>query len=294
MREIRTLKAIGVIYICRTCQFSWMERGGFERCPQPTPSLHAPLPAAAAREFALAEIHEQELKAHQGGTYQPPDEWWQVALAVVGMPVKIDAPSLAVRPWATWSIAAVMAAVTLAAMPWLGHAVSSLGFMPAHPWRDGGLTLITGFFLHLGFIHLLSNAYFLLVFGDNVEDVLGWKRYLVLLAAAALGGDLTHGLIDPHSTVPCVGASGGISGIIAFYACAFPRTKLAICVRFFFWWRIPAWGAFVLWIAIQVFGAVEQVFGLTDVSSLAHLGGSAVGIMWWLFWRRRNSSRLNA
>jgi hypothetical protein len=68
--------------------------------------------------------------------------------------------------------------------------------------------------------------YFLLVFGDNVEDFLRPLRYLALIALAAFIGDLAHIAIDPHSQIPCIGASGGIAGVITFYALNFPRVWL--------------------------------------------------------------------
>ena len=71
--------------------------------------------------------------------------------------------------------------------------------------------------------------YFLLFFGDDVENFLGPLRYIALLAIAALVGDLVHIASAPNSTIPCIGASGGIAGVITFYALAFPPAKIGFC-----------------------------------------------------------------
>jgi membrane associated rhomboid family serine protease len=108
----------------------------------------------------------------------------------------------------------------------LHQIVMQFGLVPAELWRDGGITLITSFFLHGDLFHLIGNAYFLLIFGDNVEDQLGRWRYALVVLLAALAGDLLHVAADPRDTVPCIGASGGISGVIVFYALKFPQARL--------------------------------------------------------------------
>jgi membrane associated rhomboid family serine protease len=89
------------------------------------------------------------------------------------------------------------------------------------------LTFVTSFFLHAGIIHLAGNMYFLLAFGHAVENFLRPLRYLALIALAAFIGDLAHIALDPRSQTPCIGASGGIAGVITFYALNFPRMRLA-------------------------------------------------------------------
>jgi membrane associated rhomboid family serine protease len=154
--------------------------------------------------------------------------------------------------------------------------------------------------LHANAAHLLGNAYFLLVFGTAVEELLGGLRYAVLLVIADVTGIVTHTLIDPHRNGVLVGASGGISGLIVFYALAFPHVRM----RFFVWYRSILYGppseqnplgrwfymsvrtALGLWVGMQVLGALNQTQGFTRVSSGAHLGGAAVGLGAWLLWQR--------
>jgi membrane associated rhomboid family serine protease len=171
----------------------------------------------------------------------------------------------------------------------LDAAIDSFGFVPAQAFRYGGLTILTSFLLHGGILHLIGNLYFLLIFGDNVEDYLGWRKYLLLILAATITGDCVHLLVASGSTTPCVGASGGISGVIVFYALQFPRARLGFLVRLYWqfrWLQIPAWGALILWLLMQSFGVVMQLSGFSNVASTAHLGGSAAGLLLWLWWRK--------
>jgi len=123
--------------------------------------------------------------------------------------------------------------------------------------RHGGLTFLTSFLLHSGVFHLLGNVYFLLVFGNNVEDWLGKWRFLLLLLCATLIGDVVHVFGNADSTTPCIGASGGISGVVAFYALKFPRVRLGFLMRLYLWFRwisVPAYAMFFIWMPMQFLG----------------------------------------
>ena len=200
-------------------------------------------------------------------------------------PVEFDTVPIERRPWVTWSLALLMVAVSAAAFTTLREIVQQYGLIPAEASRRGGLTFLTSFFLHGGVIHLLGNIYFLLVFGDNVENFMGRIRYLILILLADLVGNLAHIAADPHSHIPCIGASGGIAGIITFYALQFPRARLAFMFRwgfvYFRWIRLPAWGGLVLWVLFQLFGAWLQIRGMSHVSAFAHLGGLFAGVAAW-------------
>jgi membrane associated rhomboid family serine protease len=125
----------------------------------------------------------------------------------------------------------------------LHEIVSRFGLIPAQAMRSGGLTFLTSFFLHAGVLHLVGNIYFLFVFGNDVENFLRPLRYFTLVALAAFIGDLAHIAADPSSQIPCVGASGGIAGVITFYALNFPEVKLGFLLRYGWWWfrwiRLP-------------------------------------------------------
>lgn len=229
-------------------------------------------------------MREQAAEHDPGGSY----EWWQWLPGILRMPVEERQPTSGARPLATWGLAGLILIVSVLAFGDLEGAIGQFGLIPAEVGRMGGLTLLSSFFLHAGVLHLIGNLYFLLVFGDNVEHFLGPLKFLALIGAATIGGDLLHILVDPDSTVPCIGASGGISGIMAFYALRFPHSRLAVLI---FWWlpsswlRLSARWMFAIWVAQQCFVIWQQANGLGNVSGAAHLGGVFVGFVAWLVFR---------
>jgi membrane associated rhomboid family serine protease len=179
----------------------------------------------------------------------------------------------------------VIVAVYLATLADHAAVIARWGLLPAEPWRAVGLTFLSSALLHADVWHLVGNLYFLLVFGDDVEEVLGRPRYALLLLCAALAGGAAHVAFDPRADVPCIGASAAISGVLVAYASWFPRARLALLFFFFVsfrWLRCQAWFALVLWIVLQLVGAVMQAGGLSAVSAVAHLGGAGVGLLAWL------------
>jgi len=241
--------------------------------------------------LAIAEV-ERLAKEAEGSDLDsvPPDESWKQIAAFLGVPVEFDTAPHTRRPWATWLLGTVIIAASLFAFTRLHEMVTEFGLIPAEATRLHGLTFVTSFFLHAGIIHLVGNMYFLFVFGDDDENFLRPLRYLLLIALAAFVGDLAHIALDPRSQTPCIGASGGIAGVITFYALNFPRVRLGFLMRWGFVWfrwiRLPAWSVFVLWILFQLIGALEQKAGISSVSSAAHLGGAAVGVVAWVLWRK--------
>lgn len=279
------------IDVCARCQFVWFDREELEQLPQAEyePSLRDRLPMEAREKLALTEIKRLERMDRLRDTDQgPPEHIWQWIPGLLGLPVEIDAPAIASWPWLTWALLAVMAITFGVTVNNLEAAVETLGLIPADFTRLGGLTFITSFFLHASFWHVLTNGYFLLVFGDQVEDELGRWRYAGLVALAALVGDIFHILADLGSTIPCVGASGGISGIITFYALRFPNARLGVAFRYFLyirWFQFPAWAGFGVWLFLQLILMTLQLQGATSVSAAAHLGGCLVGLGAWILWQ---------
>src|SRR4029434_1355423 len=210
----------------------------------------------------------------------------------LGMPVEFDAPAEERRPVVTWFLAAVIIMASVHSFFHLHEVVQRFGLIPAQATRLDGLTFVTAFFLHAGIIHLAGNMYFLLAFGHPVENFLRPLRYLALIAVSAFLCDLAHIALDPRSQTPCIGASGGIAGVITFYALNFPRMGLAFLMRWGFVWfrwiRLPAWFVFILWFLFQIIGTLEQKAGMSSVSSAAHLGGATMGLIAWLVWRKTN------
>jgi membrane associated rhomboid family serine protease len=283
--------------VCAGCHFVWFDPQEFEQLPQQPrqqPAREA-LSEKTREAMAMAELQADQLR-RRGGDFgdEAPEEMWKMIPAVLGMPVEHEVNPIRCWPLLTWGLVAIIGLTYALTFNSLAAVVESYGLVPAELWRHGGLTLVTSFFLHAGLLHLIGNAYFLWVFGDNVEDHLGLGRYALLIVAAAFVGDVLHAVADPRSTVPCVGASGGISGVIVFYALKFPQARLGFMFRFwmhFRWFYVPAWCALIGWLLLQGLLAHQQLAGVSSVSALAHLGGAGVGAVAWLLWRETREVR---
>ena len=204
--------------VCRNCACVWFDPGERSALPEepPPPPLpeEAEVPAEAREAIAIAQVEEAQRQYEESRRRQGPDEAWQWLPALLGLPVECGVPAVRTRPWVTWGAAALCVVVFLGASVAGGGAalarmLHTWGFVPADWRRLAGATLVAGFFLHAGVWHLVGNTYFLVVFGDNVEDQLGWKRFALLLLLAHLAGTALHGILDPRSALPLVGASAG-------------------------------------------------------------------------------------
>lgn len=290
MKEVPIYNAEKTEYIdvCPVCHLVWFDANEFENLPKiPFDELPSNNLSPQAREsvaLAKLEILKQTQEREKIGS-STPDEWWELIPAIFGLPIEYNDTQLKYKPLLTWILSVVIAIVSVAAFFNLEETVRNWGLIPAEFARHYGLTFISSFFLHGGVFHLVGNLYFLLVFGDNVEDVLGKWRYALLIIGALMMGDILHIMANPHSGIPCIGASGGISGIITYYALKFPRAHIGILFRFGFyfrWVRLPASIMLFFWILMQFFITYLQMGGFSDVSALAHLGGAAVGFVFWL------------
>ena len=125
-------------------------------------------------------------------------------------------------------------------------------------------TLITSMFLHANLLHVAGNMLFLWIFGNNVEDRLGEVKFVIIYFASGIAGSLLQVFITPNSTIPMLGASGAISGILAAYVLYFPRARVLTFVVPFFVFTLPAF---------LNLGAVGG-----GVAFFAHVGGFATGL----------------
>ena len=271
--------------VCTTCRYVWFDKGIFEQLPHKTEAKKGPQSDKAKEAAAMAALRVEKTRseafdAEDGGAA----ESWHWFPGLLGLPVEKDAPAISCTPWATWGLSAVIVAM-FALTAWdIPAAADQWGLIPAEMFRHGGLTFVTCFFLHGGIFHLIGNVYFLLILGDNCEDLLGPWKYLQLLVAATIVGGLAHIAVNFGSPIPCIGASGGISGVIAYYALRHPETKVGLLLHFwwhFHWVYIPAGVAFLMWVLLQAGLSFGQVHGFTNVAAMAHLGGAAVGVGAW-------------
>jgi membrane associated rhomboid family serine protease len=148
-------------------------------------------------------------------------------------------------------------------------------------------TPLTSMFLHGSWGHLLGNALFFWVFGNNIEDSMGPGRFLVFYIVCGLAAAATHILVDPASPVPTVGASGAIAGVLGAYVVLYPRARVNMLFFFLIIIRViplPAWLVLIWWFAIQVLTGLPQLSTLRPevtggVAVWAHVGGFLAGVM---------------
>jgi hypothetical protein len=156
------------------------------------------------------------------------------------------------------------------------------GLVPSH---FGFVPLVSSMFLHAGWFHLLGNMLFLYIFGDNVEDRLGHGRYLAFYVLCGVAAGAAHALSSPHSTVPTVGASGAIAGVLGAYLLFFPRARIVTLVPIFFFLQIievPAVFFLVIWFLWQLLAGVATLgarVGEGGVAVWAHVGGFVAGMI---------------
>ena len=151
---------------------------------------------------------------------------------------------------------------------------------------EGWLPLLTSMFLHGGFMHLAGNMLFLWIFGDNVEDRLGHVRYLFFYLFCGIMAGVVHILANQHSTVPSLGASGAIAGVLGAYMLMFPRARVAALVFLFLFIEVielPAALYIGFWFVMQLFNGTAELPGAHllqgGVAWWAHIGGFVTGFM---------------
>jgi membrane associated rhomboid family serine protease len=277
-----------VVDVCKRCQCVWLSQRDIDAlAAMPLPADPRQTLTVEDREkLALAQLElMKEQQKIEDRRQQYPDEWWKMLVAAFGVPVEISGHEVAGVPWVTWTTAALIFVVSVLAFPNLDSHVEEWGFVADDMFRHGGLTFLTPLFLHAGWFHLLGNLYFFLVFGDNVEASLGRLEFLALLIVATIAGTLLHAMLAPDPTIPCIGASGGISGLLIFYLLRFPHIRIGIFIWIYFyirWVSLPAWIFLLLWVLFQGLGAAMQLFGGGNVSYLAHAGGAAAGLLFYL------------
>jgi membrane associated rhomboid family serine protease len=162
--------------------------------------------------------------------------------------------------------------------------VAQWGFVPAAQTAERLTPLLTAMFLHGGVLHLGGNLLYLWIFGNNVEDLFGPVRFLVFYLACGLAGHAAHYLSNPASTVPTIGASGAISGVLAAYLLRFPRASIVSVVFLFVFIRlvrVPAALVIAFWLLLQVvYGAASLAGGPAGgVAWFEHLGGFGAGLL---------------
>lgn len=181
--------------------------------------------------------------------------------------------------------------------------INRWAFIPADFSRDPAAaapTLFTAMFLHGGWAHLIGNMLYLWIFGDNVEDRFGKIGFLAFYLVSGVAASLAQYVVNPAMTIPNVGASGAIAGVLGAYILLFPHSRVRVAIGY----NVVALPAIVVlgfWIALQLFSGVGSI-ATTDetangggVAYMAHVGGFVAGLaLTFLFGRGRNRPTLGA
>jgi membrane associated rhomboid family serine protease len=154
------------------------------------------------------------------------------------------------------------------------------------PDRFHFANVLTSMFLHGGWMHVLGNMWFLWIFGDNIEDILGHGKYLLFYLICGCAAAFTQVLFNPYSRVPMVGASGAIAGVMGAYLIKFPQARirsLLFVLLFITFIDVPAWLMLIYWFGIQFLSGFESL-GSAQVAQggtafFAHIGGFIAGIV---------------
>lgn len=208
------------------------------------------------------------------------------------IPLRDDNPTTLV-PWVTFTLIAANVLAFVFEVS-LGERLQSFlalyGVVPVRLLSSGPaagpappvvVTVFSSMFLHGGVLHVAGNMLYLWIFGNNVEDALGHVRYLLFYLISGVAAVYAHALVDPFSTLPMIGASGAVSGVLGAYLVVFPRARVLALVPMGFVMRmvrVPALFVLGFWIVIQLLYGVFSLGTPGGVAWFAHVGGFLAGV----------------
>ena len=172
----------------------------------------------------------------------------------------------------------------------------SFALIPAHLTRmrspEAYRSIFTSMFLHGGWLHLIGNMWFLWLFGNNIEDSVGHFKFVIFYLLCGVAAATAQVAISPDSTVPMIGASGAISGVLGAYLVLFPRARVLTLVPIWIFLQfihVPAVIFLILWFAIQFLSglATSQLTVNGGVAFWAHVGGFVAGLVLILPFKKR-------
>ncbi|MCZ6585730.1 MAG: rhomboid family intramembrane serine protease [Gammaproteobacteria bacterium] len=172
-------------------------------------------------------------------------------------------------------------------------AVYALGFIPAVlfgsadlpaqlAWVPAPVTIFTSMFLHGGILHLAGNMLYLWIFADNVEDSMGHGRFIVFYALCGVAAALAQAAPEIGSTIPMIGASGAVSGVLGAYVLLYPHAKVLVVVPLvviLYTMRLPAFVVLGIWFAGQLLSSLAAPAVGGGIAFRAHLGGFVAGLV---------------
>jgi membrane associated rhomboid family serine protease len=221
----------------------------------------------------------------------PRESFPMVTVAIIAVNVLVQLYQLTMSPER-----AVLFLRSAGAIPFEIVTLTDIVRFPDHPRAllPIPLTLLSSLFVHGGWVHLVGNMWYLWIFGDNIEDSTGHLRYLLFYLLVGLVAAMAQVLMDPSSTIPMVGASGAIAGVLGAYALLYPRSRIHCIVPIIviFWIvRIPALVVLGFWFVLQLLRGLESG-PASGVAWFAHIGGFIAGLLLIkLFVSRRHPDR---
>ena len=169
--------------------------------------------------------------------------------------------------------------------------LNDFSHLPANIQRvSAEATVITSMFLHGGFMHLAGNMLYLWIFGNNIEDCMGHVKFVVFYLLCGIAAAYAQVLFNPDSTIPMVGASGAISGVLGAYLMVYPKAHVLVLIPLGFIMqtiRLPAVAVLSIWFAIQIFSSLNAEPGTPGVAWYAHIGGFIAGCVLILLFKSR-------
>jgi membrane associated rhomboid family serine protease len=155
------------------------------------------------------------------------------------------------------------------------------------------MTIFSSMFLHGGWMHLIGNMLYLWVFGNNVEDAMGHKRFILFYLSCGLLAALTQAVLNPDSEIPMIGASGAISGVLGAYVLLHPHARILVVIPIgiliYTPW-IAAYWVLGFWFVLQLINSLVSASDAGGVAYGAHLGGFVAGMLLIPFFKYRNVS----
>lgn len=207
-------------------------------------------------------------------------------------PLKDRNPS-SIRPYVTWSI--IFVCIVIFIWQILGDsshyegAVMDFGLSPTGIIIEGAYyTFLSSMFLHANLLHLGGNMLYLYIFGDNVEDMCGHGIYIIFYLFCGVMASAIHIFTNLGSSIPAIGASGAISGVLGAYIVLFPRAKILTAIPLFFFIRIiwvPAYIMIGIWFVYQF--TLAFLGSGSSVAYWAHIGGFVAGLVFIRVFARR-------
>lgn len=280
-----------LIDLCAECGGLWLDRYELLRLQSLSKGTSEGRWRVEALEQRVEEAHRHWDQERIGGVEAKSKiSIPSYLINLLGLPVEVYHPVRS-KPRATYALLALNVVIFVMQTLSPDGFVSELGLIPAVLVQGGApWTAVTSLFLHGNIVHLIGNMYFLAIFGDNVEDRLGSRQFLVLYLIGGLVANFVHVASNVASDIPVIGASGAVSAVLGAYLYFFPQRRLHMTFSF-----IPL-RIRTLWY-LGIYLVLQFAFaslGAEGIAWWAHIGGFGLGIAWAAVARHRIHQHISA